>query len=134
MKAVSFLAVLLISTLAQAQQFNAVCKYEYSIEDTGKRSSTEGQFSVSFEFMLPAGKPKNVQFKTTKAPCFDFIGDGDDMKVEGTCIRYIDNGKMKLTNIFTIDRVSGRLEHIFQVNDKAGLVHYGRCVPVSKAF
>ncbi|MEY9884973.1 hypothetical protein [Bradyrhizobium sp. USDA 329] len=117
----------LIATVAQAQEISAICRYEYSIDDQGKKSDTAGEFSLKATYMLPAGKPLNVQLRTTKAPCFDFLATGDDMRIEGGCVRMLE--KMKVYHRFTIDRVSGSFEESVQFNDKAGLIHYGRCTP-----
>ena len=59
------------------------------------------------------------------------------MKVEGTCVRDLENGtgpKMTMTTNLTIDRVSGAFQQMVQFNDKPGLVHIGRCAASKKAF
>lgn len=135
---VLFAAILLVvSFSASAQEISIVCKYERTIDDAGKSSPTTGEFSVNVAYMLPSGKPKNLRIRTTKAPCFEFLGDGDDMKIEGSCVRYIENGnapKLKMTTMLAIDRLSGAFEQIVQFNDKGGLVHNGHCAAVSKRF
>ncbi|WLA65574.1 hypothetical protein [Bradyrhizobium diazoefficiens] len=93
--------------------------------------------SVLVTFMLPVGAPKNVQIKTSKAPCYEFLGEGDEMKIEGSCVRFLKNGtgpQMKMATTLTIDRHSGAFEQIVQFNDKGGLVHTGHCIPAKKMF
>lgn len=128
------LVVVLLPVVANAQELAAVCSYDYSINDAGQRSATSGGFSMKAAYMLPVGKPLNVQVRTTKAPCFDFLATGDDMMIQGGCVRMIDGGKLKLFHRFTFDRVSGSFEESVSYNDKSGLVHYGRCNPAKPVF
>ncbi|WP_271504991.1 hypothetical protein [Bradyrhizobium sp. CCBAU 11357] len=121
------------STSALAQEITAVCTYERSIDDAGKSSATVGSFSVKIAYMLPIGQPLNVQVRTTKGPCFDFLAKGDEMAIHGGCVRTLE-GKMKVENLFTFDRVSGAFEQTVRFNDKGGLVHSGHCVPVKPAL
>jgi hypothetical protein len=133
--AVAMLA--LSSVFSWAQELTVVCKFERTFDDMGKSSPTTGQMSVSITYMSPAGKPKNVKIKTSKAPCYEFVGDGDDMKIEGTCTRFIENGpgpKTKMTSMLAIDRVRGSFEQIIQFNDKGGMVHNGQCAQATRAF
>ena len=126
-----------VASSAHAQEFSAVCRYETSIDDAGKSSPTHGEMSVSVSFMLPVGTPKNLQIKTTKAPCYEFLGDGDDMKIEGSCVRFLQSGpgpQMKMTTLLKIDRVSGAFEQTVSFNDRGGLVHVGHCVPARRMF
>lgn len=120
-------AILFGATAARGQEISAVCKYEYTIDDQGKKGGTTGEFSLKAIYMLPVGQPLNVQVRTTKAPCYEFLANGDDMQISGTCTRAIQN--MKMSYFYKIDRVSGAFEQHFSINDKGGLVHYGHCLP-----
>jgi len=123
-----------ISSSACAQELTVLCRYEQTIDGAGKSSPTSGEMSVSATFIHPVGTPKNLKITTSKAPCYDFVGDGDDMKIGGTCIRFIEDGKMKMQRTLKIDRVSGAFEEIVQFNDKGGLVHMGHCLAASRKF
>lgn len=112
---------------AFAQEISAVCKYEYTIDDQGQKSGTTGDFSLKATYMLPPGQALNVQVRTTKAPCYEFLASGDDMRISGTCSRAVQN--MKMVYVYKIDRMSGAFEEHFSIDDKAGIVHYGHCLP-----
>ncbi|SFV01106.1 hypothetical protein [Bradyrhizobium arachidis] len=121
------LGLMLLSPLAHAQEISAVCKYEFTVDDQGQKSGTSGDFSLKATYMLPPGQPLNVQVRTTKAPCYEFLANGDDMRISGTCARAVQN--MKMVYVYKIDRISGAFEEHFSVNDRAGIVHYGHCLP-----
>jgi hypothetical protein len=123
----------LTSSCAQAQELAAVCKYSYSVDDSGTRSSTSGQFSMKAIYMLPVGNPLNVQLRTTKAPCLDFLATGDDMVIQGGCIRMLQTN-LKVIHRFTFDRVSGAFQESVSFNDKGELTHYGTCVSAKPLF
>jgi hypothetical protein len=136
MRAICAIVLMLLATSAYAQELTVICKYERSVDD-GKISGTSGEMSVNVLFMLPIGTPNNLKIKTTKAPCYEFVGDGDDMKIRGVCLRYLGNGtapKMKMLTVLKIDRVSGAFEEIVQFNDKGGLTHMGHCTPAIRMF
>jgi hypothetical protein len=78
MRAGIALALCLVSSSVLAEDVMVFCKYESSIDDTGKSGPTSGEVLVSFTFVLPAEKPKNVRIRTNKAPCSEFLGEGDD--------------------------------------------------------
>jgi len=137
MRTIGAVVLAMLSSAAAAQELTVVCRYEHTTDDAGKISPTIGEFSAVVTYMLPIGRPKNLHFRTTKAPCYDFIGDGDEIKVEGTCVRFLEAGngsKMKMTTNLTIDRVSGAFQQMVQFNDKPGLIHNGRCTAAKKAF
>jgi hypothetical protein len=106
------------------------------MDSEGKSGLTSGEMSVTINFMLPIGKPKNILIKTSKAPCYEFLGDASDLRIEGTCNRVIQfNSPTKYLQELTIDRVNGRFEQMIQYGEKGGaLIHYGRCLSVKKMF
>lgn len=135
MKSVLIAAALVMAPpLAAAQEITAVCTYERSVDDTGKSTATAGTFSAKIVYMLPIGQPLNVQVRTTKAPCFDFLATGDEMAIRGVCVRELTTDKFKMEHRFTFDRISGTFEEIVRFNDKGGLVHYGRCAAAKPAL
>jgi hypothetical protein len=137
MRAICGIVLLLLATSAYAQELTVICKYERSVDDDGKIGGTSGEMSVSVLFILPIGTSNNLKIKTTKSPCYEFVGDGDDMKIRGECLRYLGNGmapKTKMLTTLKIDRVSGAFEQIVQFNDKGGLTHMGHCTPAARMF
>lgn len=129
------LLVLLCIDNARAQNFYLVCRYERTVEADGKSGPTTGEMSVHIQFVRPIGQANNVVIRTSKAPCYEFIGNGDDMRIEGACERVLQlNRPTRMSKDLTIDRVSGAFEEIYRLGESGGLVHYGRCSVTSKLF
>jgi len=137
MRAGIALALCLISTSVFAEDAIVFCKYENSIDDKGKSGPTSGEVLVSFTFVLPVGKPKNVRIRTNKPPCSEFIGKGDDAKIEGTCISAVVNSagaKARMTRTLSLDRTSGAFQEKVQFDGKGSIVHTGQCTLANKKF
>jgi hypothetical protein len=132
------IAVCCLWTSASGAQdeIHLTCYFERSVDSEGKSGPTSGEMSVIVTFMLPIGKPKNILIKTSKAPCYEFLGDASDLRIEGTCDRFIQlKSPMKYMQELTIDRVNGRFEQMIQLGENGGaLVHHGRCSSVKKMF
>jgi hypothetical protein len=86
---ISSLLILGANAAFAQEEIYLTCTYERTVENDGKVGATSGEMSVSVRFMLPLGKPKNLLIKTTKAPCYEFIGDGSEIRIEGTCNRVV---------------------------------------------
>jgi hypothetical protein len=107
MRAICAIVLMLLATSAYAQELTVICKYERSVND-GKISGTSGEMSVNVLFMLPIGTPNNLKIETTKAPCYEFVGDGDDMRIlqfreRPTPRHAADNGLSAVVDVFDRD-------------------------------
>jgi hypothetical protein len=125
----------MLSLPAAAQQFTATCKYE-GPNNNNAPANTRGEISISVTFRSPNG-PKNVHFKTTFAPCFDFVANGDDLKVEGSCAHDITDPTgptRRRTWTFVLDRVTGMLQQTPQTDDLRQTPYYARCVKAEPIF
>ncbi|CAN0466610.1 unnamed protein product [Phaeothamnion confervicola] len=128
-------ALCALASLAEAQEFSAICKFERS-EDYGRAVQAPiGEMSISITYKS-ANPPQNVIIKTTKPPCLDFVGDGDELKVSGVCTQFptSDSGRYKYTIAFTFDRLTGAFQQLVQQNDVGRLIHHGRCTPATRVF
>jgi hypothetical protein len=129
------LALCLISTAVFAEDAIVFCKNENSIDDKGKSGPTSGEVLVSFSFIRRVGKPKNVRIRTNKPPCSEFIGKGNDAKIEGTCIAAVVNSagaKVKMTRTLSLDRTSGAFQEKVQFDARGSIVHTGQCTSANK--
>jgi hypothetical protein len=135
MRAAIALAFCFISTAVFAEDAIVFCKYENSIDDKGKSGPTSGEVLVSFTFVRPAGKPKNVRIRTNKPPCSEFIGMGNDAKIEGTCIAAVVNSagaKVRMTRTLSLNRTSGAFQEKVQFDARGSIVHTGQCTSTDK--
>lgn len=123
------LALCLVLTTAFAEETIMFCRYESSIDDTGKKGPTSGEVLLRYTFVLPIGKPNNVQMRTNKPPCSEFTGSGSVKVIKGTCTATVENSSgatIKMTRTFSLDRASAVFQERVQYNGKGTIVHSGR--------
>ena len=88
MRAICAIVLMLLATSAYAQELTVICKYERSVDDGEDQRDLGGDVGQR-PIHLPIGTPNNLKIKTTKTPCYEFVGDGDDMRIRGVCLRYL---------------------------------------------